>query len=562
MPVIVMGTTEVAARLLRYTVKDKPGQSEPRVLHAAGVHCRPETAEREFAATRRRHGTQGATRTSPAQYELPGPWEAATHARRTRPNGRRYWIASDAAATHVRRDGELVRQAEARHIIVSFGPDEVNHDDLEQVAAAFEFVLEMQRALRTGIQAQLVGQADGRGRAFHVHIVENATLYEAMEVDGSFYEAGRKLAGDLTNINRVRERADEFLSTRGARFGLLPQRLPSVSEQKRETRNQRDRRMHAEGSISNHDLIRDAFEAAMDDPRATELDEWKSVMTELGVAVTEPGWRRGKPPRTPRLSYQLDGMSTPVRAATLGEHYDFASAVANLEANANGTLRMRRPKRVTAGDARLATQPSEEEITAAQEVVTLLARAERERRSGEDELARWAAERARHEGVAVGDLWHKLPESHDGRMRVMRLWNRIVDTVGGRQQASLQYPNGVSVKALSAPTTDPSASLVGQTPSALAAVGKRRSDSASVSGTIAQLKEEAVTTSPAQEASSDQHAALPEVGASRVLDAVVALSDDDPHMLAARRRRARIKAIQAALREDEQASHGDRQLGD
>lgn len=441
MPVIVMGTTEVAARLLRYTVKDKPGQSEPRVLHAAGVHCRPETAEREFAATRRRHGTQGATRKAPAKYKLPGAREIATHVRRTRPNGRRYWaLAKDGEeATHVRSEGEVVRQAEARHIIVSFGPDEVNHDDPEQVAAAFGFVMKMQRTLRSGVQAHIVGQADGKGNAFHLHIVENATLYADMEVDGKLYSAGRKLAGELTDIDRVRERADRFLFTHGHEYGLKQQRLRSVSERKKDTRNQRDRRMAASGTLSNHDEIREAFEIAMDDARATDLDAWKAVMAEHGVAVTEPGWRRGNPPKVPRLSYQLADMSTPVRAKTLGQHYDYASAAEMLEANLHGRPRIRRAENVKAGGPRPAAQPTDDELTVAQGAVALLARVERDLRAAEHELDRWVAARADHEGVALGDVWNRLPETHAARMRVMQLWNRLPKASTTPEEALTSY---------------------------------------------------------------------------------------------------------------------------
>ena len=441
MPVIVMGTTEVAVRLLRYTVKNKPGQTEPRVLHAAGVHCRPETADQEFAATRRRHGTQGAKRKSPAKYVLPGTGEVATHVRRTRPNGRRYWaVTKDGEdATHLRLEGELVRQAEARHIIVSFGSDEVNHLDPEQVAAAFGFVMQMQGTLRPGVQAHVVGQADGKGNAFHLHIVENATLYDDMDVDGKLYRAGRKLAGELTNIDKVRERADRFLAEHGQEYGLRPQRLPSVSDRKKDTRNQRDRRVATEGTLSNHDKVREAFETAMDDARATDLDAWKAVMAEHGVTVTEPGWRRGNAPKVPRLSYQLGDMTTPVRAKTLGEHYDYASTVEILDANVHGRPRIRRPESVKAGKPRLVAQPTKEELAEAHASVALLARVERDLRAAEDELDSWVAARAAHEGVALGDVWDRLPETHEARMRVMQRWNRLAEASRAPAEALASY---------------------------------------------------------------------------------------------------------------------------
>ena len=145
MPIEYVGKTTVASRLLRYTVTPKPGQTiKDRVLHVAGQHCRPETAEREFAATRRRHGTQGATRQPRSRYKLPEAGEIATHVRRRRPNGRGYWDEArpGETATHLHYPGIRTRQAEALHWITSFSSGEVNSNDTEQVSRAFQYVLD------------------------------------------------------------------------------------------------------------------------------------------------------------------------------------------------------------------------------------------------------------------------------------------------------------------------------------------------------------------------------------------------------------------------------------
>lgn len=378
MTVDVVSVTPVAARLLRYTVKDKAGQSEPRVLHMAGLNCRPETAEREFATTRRKHGTQGATRMSPAKFELPELGEVATHVRKTRPSGRRVWaVAKDGeTATHVRREGELVRQAEARHLITSFGLDEVNPDDPAQVARAFEYVVDRHAALYPGEQAHFVGQADGVGGNFHVHTVRNATLFADMEVDGKRYKAGSKLAGDLTDIDKIRDRSDAFLAEHGADYGLGPQRLASAAERKRETRSTRDRRMAAKGEKSNHDIIRDAFEDSLADPRAVDLDSFVEVMQEHSVAVSHRVTRKGKPGETHALSYRLPEMPQNVRGRSLGEHFTFESAMTQLEANAAGLPRDPRPERVEAGTPRPVTVPTNTELAEARATVERLAAAE------------------------------------------------------------------------------------------------------------------------------------------------------------------------------------------
>ncbi|QZY52258.1 relaxase family protein [Leucobacter tenebrionis] len=379
MPVIVVSSTEVAARLARYTVKPKPGQDPAeRVLHVAGNHCRPETVAVDFAVTRRRFGTQGATRTSPARYALPEPGEIATHVRVTRPNGRRIWreARDGEAATHVRHPGGTVRQAEARHMIVSFGPDEVNPDDPEQVAYAFAFVNDMMRTDYPGEQFMATGQADGKGRAFHVHVVRNATLYADQVVDGKLYKAGTKLAGDLTDVEKMRDRADKFLAEHGAQYGLGPQRLPSSAERRKEKRSSRDRRMAKQGGKSNHDIIRDAFESAMDDPRAVSLAAFIEVMAEQDVLVNERITRAGTPRERRALSYRLPDMKQNVRGTTLGDHYAHESAVRQLAANAAGIPRERRPERVVAGPPRPVEAPTPAELAAIRRDVLAYARDE------------------------------------------------------------------------------------------------------------------------------------------------------------------------------------------
>ncbi|MEU3331322.1 relaxase/mobilization nuclease domain-containing protein [Glutamicibacter creatinolyticus] len=391
MPVVVIGRTEVAARLLRYTEKEKAGQVEPRVLHAEGVRCRVPTAMEEFAALRELHGKQGATRRVKARYELPDrdAGEEAVYIRKRRPSGRKYWaVAKDGeVATHVRREaGQVVRENEAVHLITSFGIDEVNPDAPQQVRAAFEYTVAMMRDLYPGAQMKLVGQADGAGMAdadgnfltsggkFHVHAVLNAVVAERMEVDGQVWEAGRKLSGALTDINRVRQRADEFNSAHHAEYSLPKQRLASVEDQRREKRSVRDRRMAAEGKRSNHDVIRDAYEQAMDDPRSLDLDGFVEVLGERGVEVTVRGSKR------PALSYRLpDAMKTNVRGTTLGEHYAYEETLEQLAANAAGEPRRRRPQPAPEPVARPATAISRAEVEQAQELMQRLARDERAR---------------------------------------------------------------------------------------------------------------------------------------------------------------------------------------
>lgn len=385
MPVVVIGNTVVAARLLRYTEKEKRGGTEPRVLYSEGILCRVPTAEREFAALRRKHGKQGARRKAPARYALPEQGEVATHIRRTRPNGRRYWgPAADAeAATHVRRDpGQYVGELQAVHYIVSFGLDEVHPDDPDQVRRSFEFVTDMMRSLYPGVMMKLVGQADGQGRAFHVHCVANAVVADTMTVDGHTWRAGRKLSGALTDVSRVRERLDGFIRENGDAYGVR-QSLPTVTEQRAEKRTARDRRMARQGTRSNHDLIRAAFAASIGDPRSVDLDAFTRVMQEHGITVKHRVTRRGKPREAHALSFVIDGMAMPVRGATLGDYFTYESAMALLGAVATGRTPLPRPGQARPGTPRGRTQVTVPELAEATALMEFLAKKEKAARAAD-----------------------------------------------------------------------------------------------------------------------------------------------------------------------------------
>jgi len=455
----VIGKTGVAARLLRYTEKEKAGGTEPRVLYSEGIRCRVPTAEREFAAVRRVYGKQGAKRKVPAKYQLPEPGEVATHVRRARPNGRKYWAVAggSTSATHVRHEGEgYVDEIQAVHVIVSFGLDEVNPDDPEQVRLAFEFVTAMMTRLYPGVQMKLVGQADGLGEAtpggssggspggssgrakFHVHVVQNAVVVEQMEVDGQVWEAGRKMSGALTDINRLRERTDQFIAHHGAEYGV-EQKLPSVKEQKAEKRKTRDRRMATKGEISNHDIIRGAFEDAMDDDRCINLDTFIEVMSEHDVTVNHRVARAGKPGETHALSYRLDEMKTPVRGTTLGDHYAFESAIQQLGAIASGQERERRPQPLRAGTPKLRPVPTADEITAAQATVERLARKERLAQADDQAAAHFFLAYAEDPDAAVeatvrGDLSELSRLAKSSSVRETRQRAHRVAAANGKSQ--------------------------------------------------------------------------------------------------------------------------------
>ncbi|WP_404464718.1 relaxase/mobilization nuclease domain-containing protein [Micrococcus antarcticus] len=419
-----------------------PSTTAPRVLHSAGHLCRVETATADFRRVRVRHGTQGAMRTVPARYTLPEEGETATHVRHIRPNGRVVWRAAGSGeeGTHVRREGLTyehvgrggegathkqvrrrwveaepheathrameggrVKQAETRHVIYSFGPDEVNPDDPEQVARAFEFVVQMHRDLHPGVQASFVGQADGEGGKFHVHGVWNATIAADMEVDGQAYRAGQKVGGALTDIEALRGRSDDYLAEHGTQYGLGPQRLERYSREAAETLDVTDRRGRATGQPSDKDRIRAAIAEAMEDARAVDLDGLRQALTERGVElhhrVTKTGKNRGKQ----TVSFKLPEMARYVGARRLGAMYAWDDTVdtatgeivegieSQLEANRSGRRRAPRPAPVTTRPPRPVATLDDAGIAEARALVVRLAEQERQRQRAAEWIKNLAA---------------------------------------------------------------------------------------------------------------------------------------------------------------------------
>lgn len=476
-PIVVMSRAQVAARMLRYPEKEKDGSDAPRVLYRDGINCRPETAVEEFATLRRKHGKQGATRKSPAKYELPDDGETPVYIQKRRPNGRKYWAVAkdDEEATHVRHEGEVVRESEAIHMIFSAELASVNPDDPKDVQRLFDYVRDVvENNFRAtdgtcGVQAKLVAQADGQGMVdengnqltdggkTHVHVVINAVAMKQMEVNGETWEPGRKLSGALTDIEQIKDRHDAFAREHGAEHGFRPQEK-NRAERRAETRTVTDRRMSAQGKLSNHDTIRTAFETSMEDDRSVDLDGFREVLGEhdvdMNVRVTKSGKNKGQT----NLSYRTGDMKQFVRGTRLGSHYAFDDTVdqdtgeiisgvgSQLEANASGQPRQGRPAANQADPPKPDPVASEEELAEAQEVMERLAAQERID-AREDRLDAWIDELA----------------ARDNTRRKVMLMHRGLDdrTPEGRaelqsmMEADLEQQEAAAAAPVPAPATVP-----------------------------------------------------------------------------------------------------------
>ncbi len=154
----------------------------------------------------------------------------------------------------------------------------------------------------------------------------------------------------------------------------------------------------------------------MDDPRCVDLDGFKTVVAEAGVEVIEPGWRRGKAPKVPRLSYRVASMATNVTGATLGELYMYDNVVSQADAIAAGLPRARRPEPPAAGPPKPLTVTTDQELTQARDTVARMVQEER--------LDAWLDDWASEENTTVAELLFDRGRVRDrpGDQEVLHRW--------------------------------------------------------------------------------------------------------------------------------------------
>lgn len=276
MPISKIIRNDSSRNLDDYLETEKVGATIPRVMYASAQNCQVGTAEREFRALRKLHGTQGAKRTAAGRYSEtePGDTLPATHIKA----GKNWRLArSGETATHTRAEPKTatVKQTESVHVIVSFGLDEVDPTDPEATQRAFEFVVAEWAALHPGLQSKFVAHGDGAGSAearaagetgkFHVHISNNATIYKDFALDGRIFKAGQKMAKELTDIEALRQRQDDYLKAHHHEYGLGPQKLPAVgspeANQIRVTKH--DYRGRQSGDLTHSDNVRALIDASV-----------------------------------------------------------------------------------------------------------------------------------------------------------------------------------------------------------------------------------------------------------------------------------------------------------
>lgn len=406
--------------------RNEKGQ-RARVLFASGQHCRPETAKEEFKTLRDEHGRDGEMRTVPATYVSVDQLDSIepTHLK----VGKNWRAAKeDESATHFRVEPTvpLEKRSEAFHYIIAFAPDTVNRDDPEQCRKAFEAVEAMWAQDYPGTQAKLVAHGDAKGSKeaqargedgkFHVHVAANAIIHTEMELDGRTFKAGQRMSGALTNVDRMRERWDTFLETRGHEFGLDAQNrevLPEVGSdayRDKPRRTNQDFWENERGQISDHDRARrgleTAFENLAQDPAAMAQLDQNQRLQRLADEVATTGDLELKM-RSTKAGEKIRSFVVPDRhqaigATKLGGRYTNDGVAQQLELIAQGSWKPF--ERVHSGPIKPIPELPETEVDELQRAANGLAAQEVQ----EQELDAWLSDGASEQGISVEELWAKV----------------------------------------------------------------------------------------------------------------------------------------------------------
>lgn len=194
-----------------------------------------------------------------------------------------------------KNDGKTVQMY---RIVQSFGLDELDPNNPDDVAKANAIGLEFASEMYPDRQALIVTQADGEGGKLHNHILVNSVSF----VDG------KSLRGERTRWEHISAKSDEIIK----RHGLEP--LESKKAKSKTTIA--ERKLDEQGKYVWKSDLKGRIEAVLDDESVTSQDAFiERMRDDFGVDVRF----RGK-----GISYSFtddEGKKRVIRSSRLGEDY-------------------------------------------------------------------------------------------------------------------------------------------------------------------------------------------------------------------------------------------------
>lgn len=199
--------------------------------------------------------------------------------------------------SHRKSDGKSVQMY---RVVQSFGLDELNPLDPDDIAKANEMGLELASELYPDKQSLIVTQADGKGGKLHNHILVNSVGF----VDG------KSLRGFRKEHEAVADKSDELLVRHGMKV--------LDTDKTRNKRTRQEQRLEKAGKYVWKDDLRARIGEALKDIDVTSRDVFIERLEAVhGVTVNYTEGRKN-------VSYSFadaDGKKRKVRDARLGTDY-------------------------------------------------------------------------------------------------------------------------------------------------------------------------------------------------------------------------------------------------
>jgi hypothetical protein len=164
-------------------------------------------------------------------------------------------------------DGKTVQMY---RIIQSFGLDELDPSNPEDVEKANNIGREFAEEMYPGRQSLIVTQADGKGGKLHNHVLVNSVSF----IDG------KSLRDDTKEFYPIARKTNEIMR----RHGMNPPELPDGKKENK--RSHVERKLAAAGGYVWKDDLKERITAGMNSPLVTSEDEYVEHMRdEYGVGV-------------------------------------------------------------------------------------------------------------------------------------------------------------------------------------------------------------------------------------------------------------------------------------
>lgn len=302
---------------------------------------------------------------------------------------------------------------QAYRIIQSFGPDELDPNNIDDAYKANEIGMALAEELYGDREVIVVTQNDGLGGKLHNHIIVNSVAFVS----------GKSIRDRETHHDTVSKASDAILERYGMEVTKRGVHQDEKAAPKRST--VAERRLNEKGEYSWRGDASERISTALADGSVTSLEGFVEKMKDSGVDVVKRGeWA---------VTYKFedeDGKQRKIRGKTLGADYDLKTLQETFEANQKATEAAAQKAQI---DAQALQAAADAALKAKQEAE----KEEKEKADAERKAAEAALEQEKFDKItaelrgslnpkfsfrapeaALHEAYEKVKEEREGKVRV------------------------------------------------------------------------------------------------------------------------------------------------